>query len=121
MRQYETIFIINPELDESETTDVIEGVKATLESSGGKILKADLWGKKKLAYTIKQHNDGYYVLLVFESGPELVRQLNDYYQITEPIIKYIVIQFEGVLTTAAPRHVEEPQVSESDEDAPDDN
>jgi small subunit ribosomal protein S6 len=98
MRQYESIFIINPELDESETNNVIEGVKATIESSGSKILKVDLWGRKKLAYKVKRHNDGYFVLLVFESNPDFVRQLSTYYQITELIIKYMTVSFEGDLT-----------------------
>ena len=100
MSQYETIIIINPELDESETDGVIEGVKATIESSGGKILKVDLWGRKRLAYTIKRHNNGYYVLMVFESSPELVSQLNSYYQITEPIIKHILVRLEEDLTVS---------------------
>ena len=98
MRQYESIFIINPELDESETNAVIEGVKATIESSGSKILKVDPWGRKKLAYKVKRHNDGYFVLLVFESHPDFVRQLSTYYQINEPIIKYMTVSFEGDLT-----------------------
>ena len=102
MRQYETIFIVNPELDESETNDVIEGVKTAIGSGGGKILKVDPWGKKKLAYAVKQHNDGYYALIVFESSSEFARQLNGYYQITESIIKHIVVQFEGDLTAPAP-------------------
>ena len=95
MRQYETLFIINPDLDESETNNVIEGVKTTIESSESKILRIDLWGKKKLAYPVKRHNDGYFVLVIFESNPDIVRQLKTYYQIIEPIIKYIVVCFEG--------------------------
>ena len=61
MRQYETIFIINPDIDESQTNGIIEGVKTAIESGGGKVLKVDPWGKKRLAYAVKQHNDGYYV------------------------------------------------------------
>ncbi len=95
LRQYETIFIVNPNLEEAETTNVIEGVKTTIEASGGKILKTDLWGKRRLAYPIKRNNDGYYALFVFESDPEFVRQLNTYYRIAEPIIKSMVVSFEG--------------------------
>ena len=102
MRQYETIFIINPDIDESQTDGVIEGVKTAIESGGGKVLKVDLWGKKRLAYAVKQHNDGYYVLIVFESNPESVTQLSGHYRITELIIKHIVVQFEGDLTAPAP-------------------
>ena len=104
MRQYETIFIINPDIDESQTNDVIEGVKTAIESGGGKILRLDPWGRKKLAYAVRQYNDGYYVFIVFESNPEFVTQLNGHYRITERIIKHIVVQFEGDLTTPAPSH-----------------
>ena len=114
MRQYETIFIINPDLDESQTNDVIEGVKAAIESGGGKVLGVDPWGKKKLAYAVKQHNDGYYVLIVFESSPEFVTQLNGHYRITERIIKHIVVQFEGDPTTLSPSHTSTPPGQGSD-------
>ena len=112
MRQYETIFIINPDIDESQTDRVIEGVKTAIESGGGKVLKVDPWGKKRLAYAVKQHNDGYYVLIVFESSPEFVTQLNGHYRITELIIKHIVVQFEGDLTT--PGHPSAAQEEGSD-------
>jgi small subunit ribosomal protein S6 len=121
LHQYETVFIVNPELDKSETNDVIDGVKGTIESGGGKILKVDPWGKKKLAYRVKRHNDGYYVFVVFESGPEFVRQLNGYYQITEPIIKHIVVRFEGDLTVPAQSHTKIPRGEETDEDSPGDS
>ena len=114
MRQYETIFIINPDLDESQTNDLIEGVKAAIGSGGGKVLQVDPWGKKKLAYPVKQHNDGYYVLIVFESSPDFVTQLNGHYRITERIIKHIVVQFEGDLTTLTPSHESAAQEEGSD-------
>ena len=114
MRQYETIFIINPDLDESQTDDVTEGVKTAIESGGGKVLKVDLWGKRRLAYAVKQHNDGYYVLIVFESSPELVGQLNGHYRITERIIKHIVVQFEGDLAALTSSHASASQEEGSD-------
>ena len=119
MRQYETIFIINPDLDESQTNDVAEGVKTAIESGGGKILKIDPWGKRRLAYAVKQYNDGYYVLIVFESSPEFVAQLNGHYRITERIIKHIVVQFEGDLSTLTSSHTSTSQEEGSDStDAP---
>ena len=114
MRQYETIFIINPDIEESQTNGVVEGVKTAIESGGGKVLKVDPWGKKRLAYTVKQHNDGYYVLIVFESSPESVTQLTGHYRITELIIKHIVVQFEGDLTAPAPSHPSGTQEERSD-------
>ena len=114
MRQYETIFIINPDLDESQINDVTEAVKTAIESGGGKVLKVDPWGKKRLAYAVKQHTDGYYVFIVFESSPEFVNQLNGHYRITERIIKHIIVQFEGDLTAPAPSHATAPPGQGSD-------
>ena len=114
MRQYETIFIINPDLDESQTNGIIEGVKTAIQSGGGKVLQVDPWGKKRLAYAVKQHNDGYYVLIVFESSPEFVTQLNGHYRITELIIKHIVVQFEGDLTIPTSSHPSAVQEEGSD-------
>ena len=114
MRQYETIFIINPDLDESQTNGVVEGVTTAIESGGGKVLKVDPWGKKRLAYAVKQHNDGYYVLIVFESSPEFVTQLSGHYRITELIIKHIIVQFEGDLTAPTPGHPSAVQEEGSD-------
>lgn len=114
MRQYETIFIINPDLDDSQTNDVTEGVKTAIESGGGKVLRVDPWGKRRLAYAVKQHNDGYYVLIVFESSPEFVAQLNGHYRITERIIKHIVVQFEGDLAALTSSHASASQEEGSD-------
>ncbi|MDE0186081.1 MAG: 30S ribosomal protein S6 [Candidatus Poribacteria bacterium] len=113
MRQYETIFIVNPNLEENETNSVIEGVKTVIETNGGKILTTDIWGKRRLAYPIKRHNDGYYALLVFESDPKSVRELNTYYRIAEPIIKYMVVNFEGEIRESQ----EDVPVSNGNEDA----
>ena len=114
MRQYETIFIINPDIDESQTNGIVEGVKTAIESGGGKVLKVDPWGKKRLAYAVKQHNDGYYVLIVFEGSPEFVTQLNGHYRITELIIKHIIVQFEGDLATLTSSHPSAVQEEGSD-------
>lgn len=113
MRQYETIFIVNPDLEENETNNVIDGVKSVIETNGGRILTTDLWGKRRLAYPIKRRNDGYYALLVFESDPKFVRELNTYYRIAEPIIKYMVVNFEGEISESQ----EDVPVSKGDEDA----
>ena len=115
MRQYETIFIVNPTLEESETDKVVEGVKTTIEANGGKILATDLWGKRRLAYQIKRHRDGYYALFIFESDPGFVRELYTYYRIAEPIIKYMIVTFEGEISESK----EEVTMSRRNEDSDD--
>lgn len=54
------------------------------------------------------------MLIVFESSPEFVAQLNGHYRITERIIKHIVVQFEGDLSTLTPSQTSASQEKGSD-------
>ena len=97
MREYELVLIFNPELDDTETESLTEGVKNNIESNGGEVLKVDPWGKKRLAFPIKKNNDGYYVLLIFRSEPAFVPQLSNSFRVIESIIRHMIVLFEGDL------------------------
>ena len=97
MREYELVLIINPELEDTETESLIEGVKGNIESNGGEVLKVDPWGRRRLAFPIKKNNDGYYVLLIFRSEPVYVLQLSNSFRVIESIIRHMVVLFEGDL------------------------
>jgi small subunit ribosomal protein S6 len=97
LRHYELVLIINPELGEDETNALIERVKDMIESSEGKILKIDPWGSKRLAYPIRRHTDGYYVLYIFESQPNAISQLNNSLRLIESILRHMIVLFEGDL------------------------
>ena len=49
-------------------------------------------GKKKLAYEIKKNKEGYYVVINFESNPELIKELERVYRITDDVIKFLTIR-----------------------------
>jgi small subunit ribosomal protein S6 len=91
LKKYETIFIINPEVGEENTKTLVEKFKAMIETSA-QLESIDEWGKRKLAYEIKDKNEGYYVLANFSSNPEFPAELERVYKITEEILKYIIIK-----------------------------
>ena len=97
MREYELVLIINPELEDTETESLIEGIKGNIESNGGEVLKVDPWGRRRLAFPIKKNTDGYYVLLIFRSEPVYVLQLSNSFRVIESIIRHMVVLFEGDL------------------------
>ena len=66
MRKYETIFILNPSLDEEAVKANIEKFKGVIENGGGTVENVDFWGKRKLAYEIEKVNEGYYTLINFK-------------------------------------------------------
>lgn len=124
MRNYELVLIITPELDEEATNELIERVKNTIESTEGKVLKVDAWGSKRLAYPIRRHTDGYYVLYIFESQPDAISQLNNSLRLIESILRHMIVLFEGDLekalasvTEARPKEADAQPQAEDTEDA----
>lgn len=91
MRKYETIFIQNPILDEEAVKANIEKFKGIIENGGGTVDNVDFWGKRKLAYEIKKVSEGYYTLFNFTAGPELPKELDRVFRITDGIIRHIII------------------------------
>ncbi len=91
LRKYETIFIVKPTLGEDAIKEVVEKFKNFIETSAT-IDSFDEWGKRKLAYTIQDNTEGYYVLVNFESEPTFPQELERLYKISEDILKFIVIK-----------------------------
>ena len=89
--------------------------KRPLKQTAARFSQRIYWGKRRLAYQIKRHRDGYYALFVFESDPGFVRELYTYYRIAEPIIKYMIVTFEGEISESK----EEVTMSRRNEDSDD--
>ena len=92
MNTYETLFILHPDLEESEINKTIDTVQEIITSGGGTVLKAERWGKRQLAYMIRKKREGYYVLIYFEALPTFIDELNRRYKLTDMIMRYLVIQ-----------------------------
>lgn len=88
---YETIMIINSNLEEGAIKATIAKI-SDLISSNGTVESTEEWGKKKLAYPIKKQAEGYYVLVNFKSNPDFIDELDRIYNITDEVIKHIVIK-----------------------------
>ena len=91
INNYETVFIVNPDLDEEKTEAVVAKIKALIESAG-KIDSVEVWGKRKLAYEINDKTEGYYVLVNFSSKSDFPAELDRIYKISEDIMRSIIIK-----------------------------
>lgn len=94
MNKYESVIIINPSLDEQGTKEVITKFTDLITDNDGKVENVDEMGKRKLAYDIKKHSEGYYVVYTFEANPEFIKELERIYRITDNILKFITIRKE---------------------------
>ena len=91
MRKYETIFILHPSLDEEAVKANIEKFKGVIENGGGTVENVDFWGKRKLAYEIKKVSEGFYTLFNFTANPELPKELDRVFRITDGVIRHIIV------------------------------
>jgi len=94
LRRYEVIFIIRPDLDEEKNAAVIEKFKEIVESHGGEIIKLDKWGKRKLAYEVKDFREGSYVIIQIKAEPRLASELDRVFKITDEVLRHMIVREE---------------------------
>ena len=114
MNKYETVIIVDPNTEAEVVERITNDVKEIITNSGGTIDKVDNWGKKRLAYEVQGNRDGIYVLINFESDPNLIQSLARSYGLTEQIIKYMTVRAENLpeISTEARKKADD----EDDED-----
>lgn len=93
MKNYEIMFIVKP-LEEEATNAVIAKFETLITANGGTVEKIDRWGKRRLAYEVKDFIDGFYVLMHFACEPKVIAELDRVMKITEDIIKHMIIRKE---------------------------
>ena len=87
---YEALYILDPALGEEEITALVEKFKGVVEANGT-VSEIDQWGKRRLAYPINDLNEGYYVLMTFESKPELPAELDRVMKITDSVMRSLIV------------------------------
>jgi small subunit ribosomal protein S6 len=90
MREYELVFIVRPDLDDNAFKDVVERVRSWITEGGGTVSKVDLWGKRKLAYTIRKQKEGQYVLIKSQMPPAFSATLERNLRFLEPVMRFLV-------------------------------
>jgi small subunit ribosomal protein S6 len=92
LRDYELVFIINPEIVEESLDTTIENVNKLITEMGGTISNAEQWGKRKLAYPIEHFIEGSYVLTEFKLKPTLSKELEANLQTSEEILRHLLVK-----------------------------
>lgn len=93
MNKYESMIIVNPNVDE-EGLKKIEDKFTKLINKNGKVESVENRGKKRLAYEVKKQKEGTYILFTFEAETDSITELERVYRITDDIIKFMTIKKE---------------------------
>lgn len=96
MKKYEAFYIVPPTMTDAEVAKVAENFKGVVEKNGGTVESAEKWDKRKLAYEIKGHKEGNFVLMHFEAPPQVPAELNRLMRINDDIVRHQIIVREDV-------------------------
>ena len=90
-RKYEVIFIVKP-MEEEATNAVCEKFTKLIADNGGTVDKEDRWGKRHLAYEIKDNTEGYYDLLYVTAEPACMKECDRVMKITDELLKHMIVR-----------------------------
>jgi len=97
MNQYEIMYVIDAALEDSARNELINRFSELVQKNGGEVERVDEWGKRRLAYAINYKTEGYYVLMYVKAPADLPREIERNLQISEQVLRYLVIRYEGQL------------------------
>ena len=94
MNHYETVFILNPVLSETQIKETVEKYEDFLVSRGAKMIAKEDWGLKKLAYPIQHKKSGFYHLFEYTVDGEVISPLELEFRRDERFMRYLTVTMD---------------------------
>jgi small subunit ribosomal protein S6 len=114
MRRYETLFIVTPDSSEEDLKAVASKFQAVVADMNGIVTSYEEQGSKRLAYTVKKQNKGYYVLMNYVGLPELVAEIERNMRLDDRVLKYLTVKLAEEVDPES-TEIEETKVPEEKE------
>jgi small subunit ribosomal protein S6 len=93
-RTYEIMFIVRPDVEEADLDKLIEGFQKNVTDGGGEVRSTEKMGRRRLAYTVRKFNDGFYVLLTIVAAGSLITEIERRLRVSEQVIKFITVRID---------------------------
>src|SRR5580698_5786743 len=93
-RTYEIMFIVRPDVEEADLDKLIEGFHKNVTDGGGEVRSTEKMGRRRLAYTVRKFNDGFYVLLTVIAPGSLIAEIERRLRVSEQVIKFITVRMD---------------------------
>ena len=94
MRSYELMYILDPNLDEDASGALMGKIEDLMTKQGVEVEKTEPWGKRRLAYSIKGHRDGNYVLSYLKAEPTAISEMERRLRVTEGILRFLTVRMD---------------------------
>lgn len=93
---YELMVIIKPLLPEDIKSKVLKKIEKLVKAADGKINDIDVWGKRHLAYKIKSHEEGYYIVLDLDLNQDKVKEFEHDLKLESDVLRYLLIREDNI-------------------------
>ncbi len=94
MNHYETVFILNPVLSDTQIEETVKKFEDFLIKNGAKMVSKENWGLKKLAYPIQHKKSGFYHLFEFASPGEVVAPYELEFRRDERVMRFLTVKLD---------------------------
>src|SRR5438552_17325092 len=93
-REYESVFICPVDLTDGAMDALLARFQKVVTDASGKLGTIEKWGRRKLTYVIRRQKEGFYIYWTFSAPAAAVKVLNDLYQVTDGVLRHIVVRLE---------------------------
>jgi small subunit ribosomal protein S6 len=100
-REYETIYILRPNTPNEGVAEVNTRIRNVIESMGGKVIKVDNWGKRRLAYEVAKERKGIYLYWQYLAQPGVVEEAERNLRMLDNVIRYLTTKVDENIDVAA--------------------
>lgn len=94
-REYELVFIVSPAVDDEEAATTVERIHGVITGGGGTLVKHEPWGMRRMAYPIREFNEGNYFLTQFSADPASTRGLEGALRLSENVLRHLLVKVEA--------------------------
>ena len=96
MRYYELIYIVSSNVERKKNDQAMKEIGEKIQETGSKIINHIVWGKKKLAYPIKNNTYGTYMLAHYEGGDnDKLREFDSWLKLSDLAIRHMIVKLDG--------------------------
>jgi small subunit ribosomal protein S6 len=116
VNEYEILLLLDPELAEERSEEIIARVRERVDADGGTWDGHEPWGRRKLAYEIAHKADGVYHLLLFTAAPATLAEISRVLKITDGVMRHLAVNRVKGGQTKAPAPVAAVSAPADDDD-----
>ncbi|MCU1306294.1 MAG: ribosomal protein [Acidobacteriaceae bacterium] len=95
-RIYEVMFIVRPDMTDENLDKLVSNLESNAVTAGAKVKNSERMGKRRLAYMVRNFNDGIYILMTLEADGPAIHEVERRLRVSEPVIKFITVRVDEI-------------------------